>query len=599
MTPTLTKRPEPVKAPNAPFIAAKSALTVSQPGDALEQEADAMAERVVSGSTATGLLNAPSVSAGVQRQCAECEAEEKNKTVHRKESATTAPDAGSFALKSQLDSSRGQGQSLPKTTRQQMEQVFGADFGQVRLHTDSQAVMLSRQLNAHAFTYGQDMYFNSGKYNPQSPEGHKLLAHELTHVVQQNGSVQRKQIQRQAAPDPDLAANPYDMTEEDWAEAARDMQRRLDYVLDPYRRNDAITFLNRLRGLPAAEATWLANNDTFFDAIGGTFRGRSLWTIFSILFFNNRRPEPYLRLNSAIYSGDARLVADMLSIVILQQRDARFYQMLRRALAYEFRSSPLLPEILRLIDHRADAGISQRHDASYDEVHYEKNASGNYALSTMTGSISANSYISGSDLRVLVRIRFVDNSGQGFYFLGDNAAVYDRWHQAMTNAWNNKFTATNGVNTLNVVFVPIFLSEPDPQAISIRVMTDPTLRCSPSLQPGRSEQTCWFLNVSDRTVAHEFGHILGASDEYNLPGSYQEVRNAGITISPEDMMATTVEGIRGTARPAIAGGSGYNVPSLMGSGSTAVETRHLSRLIRLINAGLPAGTPAFQLRSRS
>lgn len=394
----------------------------------------------------------------------------------------------------------------------------------------------------------------------------------------------------------------YEMTEEDWAEAFREQQELIDFVLEPYRRPgraDAVTFLSRLRGLSASQATQLAYSDTFFNEINRTFRGRSLWTVFSILFFNNRVREPYTRLSMAMFLGDAPLVVDLLSIIILQQTGARFYEMLRRALTHEFKGNAFLPEMLRLIHHRSDAGISQRYDATYREVHYENNAAGNYALSTMTGSISANSYISGSDLRVIVRIRFMDNNGQGFYFLGDNADVYDRWQRAMTSAWNNKFTATNGVNTLNVVFVPLFLSEPDPQAISIRVMTDKTQRCSPSTEPGRSEQTCWFLNVSDRTVAHEFGHILGASDEYNLPGSYQEVRNAGITISAEDMMASTVEGIRGTARPAIASGSGYDVPNLMGSGSTAVETRHLSRLIRLINAGLPAGTPPFQLRSRS
>ncbi len=582
-----------------PFLYAKPDLSISQPGDAAEQEADAVSERVMQGGS-MGLLSGGSsfVQPAIQRKCADCKQEENEKNIQRKESTTSAPAVGSFSLKSQLDSAQGQGSALPTSTRNQMEQTLGANFGNVRLHTDSQAATLSRQLNAHAFTYGQDVYFNTGKYNTQSTEGNKLLAHELTHVVQQNGSVQRKQIQRQAAPPTGTPPAPglYEMTDEDWAEAARETQAILDNVLEPFRRNDAITFLNRLRRLPASQATWLANSDEFFTAVGGTFRGRSLWTIFNILWFNNHTQEPYLRFNSAIHSGDAQLVNDMLSIIILQQRDARFFEMLRRALAYEFRSSPLLPEMLRLIDHRADAGISQRHDATYDEVHYEKDASGNRVLTTMTGSISANSYISGSNLRVIVRLRFVDNNGQPFYFLGENAAIYARWLQAITSTWNNKFTATNGVNTLNVVFVPLFLSEPDPQAFTIRVMTDPTLRCSPSLEPGRSEQSCWFLNVSDRTVAHEFGHLVGASDEYNIPGSYQEVRNAGITLSPDDMIASTVEGIRGVARPTLNGG--YAVPSLMGSGSTAVETRHLSRLIRLINNGLPTGTPAFQLRSR-
>lgn len=599
MIPTRTRRSNPEKAKTAGmFLAPKPAFSISQPGDAAEQEAETISERVVCGGS-MGLLSGGTVAGqpAIQRKCAHCEQEEKAKNIQRKESSAAVPATSSFALKSQLDSSQGQGNALPRSTRQKMEQAFGTDLGNVRLHTDSQAATLSRKLNAHAFTYGQDVYFNTGQYNPQSTEGHKLLAHELTHVVQQTGSVQRKQIQRQAAPDVAPTPGLYEMTDEDWAEAARETQAILDHVLEPYRRNDATTFLNRLRGLSAWQATWLANSDEFFNAIGGTFRGRSLWIIFNILWFNNHTHEPYLRLNSAIYAGDAQLVTDMLSIVILHQHDDRYFEMLRRALTHAFRSSPLLAEMLRLIDHRTDAGISQRHDATYDEVHYEKNTSGTRALTTMTGNISANSYISGSNLRVIVRLRFVDNTGQPFYFLGDNATVYDRWLQAITSTWNNKFTATNGVNTLNVVFVPLFLSEADSQAYTIRIMTDPTLRCAPSLSPGRSEQSCWFLNVSDRTVAHEFGHLLGASDEYSLPGIYQEVRNAGITLSPDDMMASTVEGIRGTARPVVS--AGYDIPGLMGSGSTAVETRHLSRLMRLINAGLPAGTPVFQLRSRS
>ncbi|MBD2700765.1 DUF4157 domain-containing protein [Spirosoma sp. BT702] len=595
-------KPEPVHT-NVPFIAAKSALTVSQPGDASEREADAVAERVTGDSTADVLPSATFVPPAIQRKCAECEEEEK--TVQRQEQSTATSPSGTYALKSQLDNQAGQGSVLPGGTRQQMEGAFGTDFGGVRVHIDNQAVMLSRQLNAHAFTYGKDIYFDDGRFDTSSSGGQKLLAHELTHVVQQSGAVQR-QIQRQEAPQDTTVPPPtelYEMTDEDWEEAFREQQELIDFVLESFRRPgraDSVTFLSRLRGLSASQATQLAYSDTFFNEIGRTFRGRSLWTVFSILFFNNRQNEPYTRLSMAMFMGDARLVVDLLSMIVLQQTDARFYEMLRRALAHEFNGNALLPEMLRLIDHRSDVGISQRHDATYDEVHYEKNAAGNYALSTMTGTISANSYISGNDLRVIVRIRFMDgNSGQGFYFLGDNTDVYDRWQRAMTNAWNNKFAATNGVNTLNVVFVPLFLSEPDPQAMSIRVMTDKTQRCSPSTEPGRSEQTCWFLNVSDRTVAHEFGHILGASDEYNLPGSYQEVRNAGITLSPEDMMASTVEGIRGAARPAIGARGGYDVPSLMGSGSTVVETRHLSRLMRLINAGLPAGTPPFQLRSRS
>jgi membrane protein implicated in regulation of membrane protease activity len=68
-----------------------------------------------------------------------------------------------------------------------MEPRFGVDFGDVRIHTDDEAAHISRQINAKAFTHGQDIYFGAGRYTPASDAGKRLLAHELTHVVQQGG----------------------------------------------------------------------------------------------------------------------------------------------------------------------------------------------------------------------------------------------------------------------------------------------------------------------------------------------------------------------------------------------------------------------------
>ncbi len=75
-----------------------------------------------------------------------------------------------------------------------MESGFGADFSDVKIHTDSSAVDMSNNLNAQAFTHGNDIYFNSGKYDTSSTSGQHLLAHELTHTLQQGGShsIQRK-----------------------------------------------------------------------------------------------------------------------------------------------------------------------------------------------------------------------------------------------------------------------------------------------------------------------------------------------------------------------------------------------------------------------
>lgn len=88
-------------------------------------------------------------------------------------------------IERQLAANRGAGAPLPPDTRAMMENHLGADFSSVRVHTGAAAGQLNRQLGAQAFTYGADIYVNEGKYNPRSSEGQRLLAHELTHVTQQ------------------------------------------------------------------------------------------------------------------------------------------------------------------------------------------------------------------------------------------------------------------------------------------------------------------------------------------------------------------------------------------------------------------------------
>ena len=95
-------------------------------------------------------------------------------------------------IESSVQSAKSGGQPLADTIRHPMEQAFNADFSSVKIHTGSQSDSLNRSLSARAFTSGQDIFFRKGEYNPGSSGGQELLAHELTHVVQQNGrSVQR------------------------------------------------------------------------------------------------------------------------------------------------------------------------------------------------------------------------------------------------------------------------------------------------------------------------------------------------------------------------------------------------------------------------
>jgi hypothetical protein len=92
-----------------------------------------------------------------------------------------------------IDQARGGGHGLDHRTRGQMESAFGADFSGVRIHTDSRADSLNHALSARAFATGKDVFFRQGEYEPGSSSGRELLAHELTHVVQQTGNgLQRK-----------------------------------------------------------------------------------------------------------------------------------------------------------------------------------------------------------------------------------------------------------------------------------------------------------------------------------------------------------------------------------------------------------------------
>ena len=166
-------------------------LSVGAPDDPLEEEADNMADKV---------MRMPE-PAFVQRKCAHCEEEEK---VQRRPLASFIQKKGddggtttSEAVSQQISASRGNGSTLDAGTKSFMESRFDADFSGVTIHTGSTAVQMSRELNAQAFTVGNDIYFNEGRYNPQSESGKHLLAHELTHIVQQGGSpvaVQRRRV---------------------------------------------------------------------------------------------------------------------------------------------------------------------------------------------------------------------------------------------------------------------------------------------------------------------------------------------------------------------------------------------------------------------
>ncbi|MDZ8069033.1 MAG: DUF4157 domain-containing protein [Nostoc sp. DedQUE08] len=207
-------------------------LSISQPGDKYEQEADSVAQQVMQRmaqpvnrqSIQRETLPedeeelqmkplANSITPLVQREALPEDEEElqmkslDNSTLQREEvpedeeelqmkpmvqrqseaAMTGAPD-----LEASINQARGGGQVMADNIRHPMEQAFGADFSRVKVHTDGLSDQLNRSIQARAFTTGQDVFFRSGEYNPGSRGGQELLAHELTHVVQQSNTPTRQ-----------------------------------------------------------------------------------------------------------------------------------------------------------------------------------------------------------------------------------------------------------------------------------------------------------------------------------------------------------------------------------------------------------------------
>jgi len=134
----------------------------------------------------------------VQRKCQACEEEEKH--VHRKE-GDGSDVQGSSELDNYVSSLGSSGQPMPEAGRKFFEPRFGYDFSKVRMHTDPVAAKSAQSINALAYTSGNNIVFNQGQYSPGTPSGQKLMAHELTHVVQQQSSkIQRAPQTQSSAP---------------------------------------------------------------------------------------------------------------------------------------------------------------------------------------------------------------------------------------------------------------------------------------------------------------------------------------------------------------------------------------------------------------
>ena len=180
--------------------ALQAKLKIGQPGDKYEQEADRVADAVMwmpepgvqrqvepeeeEEETLQSKPLAEEITPLVQRQVEPEEEEEEE--IQPKSLAAAAPEV-TLEMGRDIQSIKGKGQPLSASERAFFEPRFGVDFDDVRVHSDTRAAHVARSVNARAFTLGRDVVFGAGQYAPGMSEGRRLLAHELTHVVQQSG----------------------------------------------------------------------------------------------------------------------------------------------------------------------------------------------------------------------------------------------------------------------------------------------------------------------------------------------------------------------------------------------------------------------------
>jgi hypothetical protein len=205
---------------------------ISEPADAHEQEADRVAHEIMrlpDPDTALRLaVTTPKIGVQLQRKCAACESsqpgqavEDEGKILHRKAASSQYAEATSESP-GQRDVIPGGGELLPVSVQTFFAPRFNYDFSQVKIHKDPPAAVAAQVIQARVYTIGQDIVFGAGQYAPETTAGKYLLAHELTHVLQQHGNGHLLQampvtptsqtvIQRQ--PDPQPKAAPKKLTE--------------------------------------------------------------------------------------------------------------------------------------------------------------------------------------------------------------------------------------------------------------------------------------------------------------------------------------------------------------------------------------------------
>ena len=366
-------------------------------------------------------------------------------------------------------------------------------------------------------------------------------------------------LAREAAPGELL--NPY-ATPEEQAEqeamAARHGQELRERVLAPLELRNVHRFLPQLRALSPHDRRLLQDDREFWRRLRRKLSGLSLWTVELLLEHGERLPYDVIQLKVAV-SG--RRAGEIHSLLIGYPQLKRVIG-LRAALQHQFGGRELADLLARLDE---PDGARAEADFRTTEVHYEEGA-----LKTYSWRSRFELARTATQLRVIVRIRLYDDPDRPGSAITD--PIVDRWRQGITERWNRRFRVRSGTTRLAVWFVPVF------------VYWVPGAHQEVKVSPGdeRSSMRHWYEDDTGGTAAHEFGHMIGNPDEYNLPGSMAEIP-ASLGLTQEERRRSSYEGITGTPKPVDT--EGYDIANIMGSHreDPSVHLRHGWHILHAFN----------------
>ena len=361
-----------------------------------------------------------------------------------------------------------------------------------------------------------------------------------------------------------------ELTQEEWdrikaAAAAKREQAHAELrarVLAPLDAGDAMRFIADLRRLDYGERTSFRTDAAFWKALRARFSGLALWAVQLAVEYGSDTPPEVRELSTAVHEAAWRRTRDLL----MGYPSLKTVPGVREAIRTQFagaQATDLAAVLAEPDGMRAESG-----PLKYKEAHYEDGK-----MDTFTGVRNFELVRYATTVRVIVRIRAEDDPATKGSLITD--ALVAKWEDGIGRRWNNRFRLRNGAQSLDVWFVPVFVFGDAAVHHTVKVLSG----------DARASEHKWYAGDDADTAAHEFGHMLGNPDEYNLPGATAEIP-AKFGLSAAEAKRSSWEGLFGAKKSKDT--DGYDVKGLMGNHykSTAVAVRHAQDVLDVFNAQL-------------